>query len=162
MIAYILRVAGALRRAVLRAVGRGEGAAAVFAAWERSKRRRAREMPTEQDALEVMFRGWYRLKELGWRDAIYCPKDGSSFLVVEPGSTGIHRAHYWGEWPTGTWFVEDGGDLYPSTPTLFKLIEGEPAPPRHPRDRIVRRKVLRRGKSGRKGLPPDQAGDGAA
>ena len=60
------------------------------------------------------------MKRLGWNDAIYCPKDGSLFLVIEPGSTGRHVAHYDGEWPKGTWWVHEAGDLWPSRPCLFK------------------------------------------
>lgn len=55
-------------------------------------------------------------------DAIYCPKDGSTFEIIEVGSTGIFRAHYHGEWPTGGWLAEDGGDLWPSHPCLFRLL----------------------------------------
>ena len=85
-----------------------------------AERRRAEEMPTEKDALTVMFEAYQRLKELGWREAVYCPKDGSSFWSVEPGSTDIHSTVYLGEWPDGNWWVEDGGDLWPARPALFK------------------------------------------
>lgn len=74
----------------------------------------------EKAALAKMFEGWYELKRLGWNDAIYCPKDGSTFLVIEPGSTGIHKAHYEGEWPKGRWWVHEAGDLWPSRPCLWK------------------------------------------
>lgn len=60
------------------------------------------------------------LKRLGWRDAVYCPKDGSPFDAIEAGSTGIHRCHYFGEWPNGHYFVEEAGDLWPSRPILFR------------------------------------------
>lgn len=88
---------------------------------------RLKHMPTEQDALRTMFAAYQRLKELGWNDAIYCPKDGSSFDVIEPGSTGIHRAHYSGDWPKGSWWVEDAGDLWPSRPILYRVTEAEKA-----------------------------------
>lgn len=68
--------------------------------WERAERRqkeRAERLPDEQTALKVMFDAYDRLKELGWSEAVYCPKDGSSFEVIEPGSTGIFRCHYDGE-----------------------------------------------------------------
>ena len=82
---------------------------------------RAKAMPDEQSAIEAMFSAWLRLKELGWGEAIYCPKDGSTFEVIEPGSTGIHDCHYEGEWPKGTYWVHDPqGDLYPSRPVLFR------------------------------------------
>lgn len=81
---------------------------------------RLREMPTEADALRVMFAAYTRLKELGWREAIYCPKDGSSFDVIEAGSTGVHRCHYQGKWPDGSWWIEEAHDLWPSRPILYR------------------------------------------
>lgn len=78
-------------------------------------------LPDEQSALRAMCEAFHRLKDFGWRDAMYCPKDGSSFDVIEIGSTGIHRCHYSGEWPTGSWLIEDAGDLWPSSPVLFRL-----------------------------------------
>ena len=83
---------------------------------------RADDMPTEQDAINAMFRAYLRLKELGWKEAIYCPKDGTPFLSIEPGSTGIGRTYYHGKWPTGSWFVAEAGDLWPSRPCLYKPI----------------------------------------
>lgn len=76
-------------------------------------------MPDEQAALNVLFGAWLRLKELGWQEAEYCPKDGSEFKVIEAGSTGFHDCVYLGEWPTGGWWVHDG-DTYPSRPILWK------------------------------------------
>ena len=100
---------------------------ALWAGAKAEKAKRATDMPTEQDAINAMNAAWQRLKELDWNDPIYCPKDGSSFDVVEAGSTGIHRAHYSGEWPNGSWLVEDGGDLWPSRPTLYRRTEAEKA-----------------------------------
>ena len=94
------------------------------AIWNHAKdqeAKRAKDMPTEQDALHAMFQAYQRLAELGWRNAIYCPKDGSTFNAIEAGSTGVHTAHYEGEWPTGSWLVHDEGDLWPSRPILFKM-----------------------------------------
>lgn len=100
---------------------RRDEAAAMLAEADRRQTERERTMPTEGDAIEALFDAWLRLKELGWREAIYCPKDGSWFDAVECGSTGIHRCHYSGQWPDGAWWVEDGGDLWPAHPTLFRL-----------------------------------------
>lgn len=99
---------------------RGE-AKAIIAAVEQEKAQRAANMPNEQTAIAVLFDAYERLKELGWKDAIYCPKDGSTFQVIEAGNTGIHKCHYQGKWPTGTWWVHGDGDLWPSRPILFKL-----------------------------------------
>lgn len=81
---------------------------------------RAEKMPDERAAILQMFEAVQRLKELGWNDAIYCPKDGSEFDAIEAGSTGIHRCHYEGKWPDGHWWVADNGDLWPSRPILFR------------------------------------------
>lgn len=83
---------------------------------------RVARMPDEKSALNTMHDAYTRLKDMGWNDAIYCPKDGSTFEIIECGSTGIFRAHYHGEWPNGSWWAEDGGDLWPSRPVLFRLL----------------------------------------
>ena len=88
-----------------------------------NRKKRAEDMPTEQDAINAMHGAYLRLRELGWRDAIYCPKDMSPFQVIEPGSSGIHDCSYWGEWPNGAWNIHSNGDLWPSRPCLFKLKE---------------------------------------
>lgn len=92
----------------------------IWSRAEHHQQRRAAAMPTEQDAINAMFEAWQRLKELGWSEASYCPKDGSWFDSVEPGSTGIHTTQYTGEWPNGSWWVSDGGDLWPARPTLWR------------------------------------------
>lgn len=100
------------------------------ALWEDTERRlaeRAVRLPDERSAIEAMFEAFDRLRELGWGEAIDCPKDGSSFHVIEPGSTGIHRAHYSGKWPDGSWWVEDDGDLAPSHPILYRLFPEDEA-----------------------------------
>jgi hypothetical protein len=98
--------------------------------WEDSERHiaeRAKKLPDVKTALAAMFEAYDRLRELGWQDACYCPKDGSSFEVIEPGSTGIFRGHYAGTWPSGTWWVEAENDLYPSRPILFRLYPEDEA-----------------------------------
>jgi hypothetical protein len=49
-------------------------------------------MPDEQTAVRMLFEAFQRLKELGWKEACYCPKDGSEFQAIEAGSTGFHRS----------------------------------------------------------------------
>lgn len=93
---------------------------AMLARIELSTEQRRAAMPDEQSAINAMFNAWQRLKEFGWNDAIYCPKDGSTFSVLESGSTGIHAAHYQGDWPTGGWLIHAEGDLWPSRPVLYK------------------------------------------
>lgn len=77
----------------------------------------------EQAALLKLFDAYQELKRLGWNDAIYCPKDGSMFLSIEVGSTGAHRTHYDGAWPTGTWWIHEADDLWPARPVLWKPLE---------------------------------------
>jgi len=98
-------------------------AEALMALVDAATAKRAVDMPDEQSAIRAMFRAWQRLKELGWNDAIYCPKDGPTFKVIEAGSTGIFDCYYSGEWPDGYFMTSDGTDVYPSSqpPILFKL-----------------------------------------
>ncbi len=97
------------------------------------KRARADKMPNEKSALKQMSEAFTRLKELGWKEAIYCPKDGSTFKAIEAGSTGIHEScHYSGEWPKGMWWISAAGDLWPSRPILFKPNTGRPDVPPQP------------------------------
>lgn len=62
---------------------------------------RVASMPTTRDALRATLDAVQRLKELGWREAIYCPKSGNPFAVCQVGSTGIWTGHYRGDWPDG-------------------------------------------------------------
>lgn len=95
---------------------------AIWKEYDKSKAKRTADMPTEQDAINVMFEAWQRLKELGWREAMYCPKDCSTFDVIEAGSAGIHKCHYEGKWPDGSWWVHgECGDLWPSAPILYRV-----------------------------------------
>lgn len=67
------------------------------AIWDRVKQideERAAQMPTARDALSVLGGAVDRLKTLGWRDARYCPRDGSPFAVCEIGSTGMWSAFF--------------------------------------------------------------------
>lgn len=99
---------------------------AIWESAERAQKERAERMPDEQSAIRALWDAYQRLRELGWNDPVYCPKDGSHFKVIEPGSTGIHDANYNGEWPKGSWWVYDG-DIWPSRPVLFKLYPEDQA-----------------------------------
>ena len=74
----------------------------------------------ETGLLEKMNDCYRGLKEFGWDEAVYCPKDGTRFLAIEAGSTGVYPCTYQGEWPNGTWWTEAHGDLWPSRPILWK------------------------------------------
>ena len=74
----------------------------------------------EVKLLEQMNDAIEGLKACGWKEAIYCPKDGTRFLAIEAGSTAVFQCYYQGEWPHGSWWVEAHGDLWPSRPVLWK------------------------------------------
>lgn len=100
---------------------------AMWKAAEAAEAKRAADMPDEQAAIRTLHDAWLRLKELGWRESMYCPKDGSLFKVIEAGSTGIFDCSYRGKWASGHFLIHDGGDLWPSHPILFKLLPGDQA-----------------------------------
>lgn len=77
-------------------------------------------MSKEQELLKAMCSAYHALQKLGWKEIIYCPKDGSVFSAIEPGSTGIHDCFYQGTWPDGHWYIVDEHDMYPSHPILWK------------------------------------------
>lgn len=93
---------------------RAEGDA-LWACAERNRKGREERMPDDKAAISALFDAWQRLKELGWNDPSYCPKDGTRFKVIELGSTGIFDCSYSGEWPKGHYMVEDEHDVYPTS-----------------------------------------------
>lgn len=102
----------------------------LMAACDAAKAKRLVDMPDETAALLHLMEAFTRLKELGWREAIYCPKDGTPMLAIEAGSTGQHPCRYYGEWPDGGW--TDGE--YNLRPILFKLS---------PEDEAARKEKMR-------------------
>jgi hypothetical protein len=96
-----------------------EEADALWKEAAKQQQDRADYMPSVDAALTLLTQAHQRLKELGWREAMYCPKDGTVFEIIEAGSSGIHRCHYDGEWPNG-WWVHADGDLCPSHPILWR------------------------------------------
>ena len=99
---------------------------ALWAGVEREDARRKALIPDEVAAIRLFFDAWLRLKELGWKEAYYCPKDGRSFEAIEAGSTGIHPCYYDGEWPTGYYMLGEGMDVGPSHPVLFRERKTNP------------------------------------
>ena len=94
---------------------------AIFAAVDAAKAKRAADMPTEEDAVRAMWSAFQRLRELGWTETTYRSSESrGSQRLIEPGSSDIHVGHYSGEWPTGSWWIEEAGDLWPSRPCLAK------------------------------------------
>ena len=93
----------------------------IMARIEASNKRRAELMPTEKDAAKMLFEAWYRLKELGWKETCYGPTN-QPVLVVEPGSSGLHKAIRHEPWPEKTWWSFDS-EMYPMNPCLFRPLE---------------------------------------
>ncbi len=87
---------------------------------EASKKETDYRSETEKATLQDMLAAFQRLTDEGWREACYCPKDGSLFLSISAGSTGVFPCRYQGEWPTGSYWAEAHGDLWPAHPILFK------------------------------------------
>jgi len=92
----------------------------LWAEAQGAQRTRAANMPTEQRAMNALFDAWYRLKELGWCEAMYAPRDGTLCEFIECGSTGIHRGHVN---ENGTIWLHDDGDIWPSNPVLFRKVQ---------------------------------------
>lgn len=79
----------------------------------------------DRPPIERLYSAWSDLKAQGWTEINYAPKD-AEIEIIEPGSTGIFRArwHSFGHKPLdscGCWFAEDGGDLWPSRPILWRI-----------------------------------------
>lgn len=94
----------------------------LMAEFKANKAKRAANMPTEQDAMLLMLEAHQRLLELGWKEAIYSPKDGTVFEALEAGCSVAGRCHYMGDWPSGGWWMHEAGDLWPSRPILWRPL----------------------------------------
>jgi hypothetical protein len=107
---------------------RAEGEALWQSAKE-AERLRAERMPDEQAAIHALCDAHQRLRELGWKEPQYCPKNGTNFKVIELGSTGIFDCYYQGEWPDGLYMVSDDRDIYPTSTgvAMFKLLPEDQA-----------------------------------
>jgi hypothetical protein len=92
-------------------------AAALWAAMKDAEAKRASDMPDITAALSVACGAIQRARDLGWREARYCPKDGAAIAIAELGSTGIWQGIYVGKWPDGHLMYADcatdvGGRLF--------------------------------------------------
>ena len=88
---------------------------------EEEKKNLAEKYPTTEDCLAAIAEINSRLVNLGWNNAIYCPKDGTRFEAIEFGCTAILDCWYDGEWPDGCWWVADDNDIAIGRPVLFRL-----------------------------------------
>lgn len=73
-----------------------EQAKAMWQQIEHEDAKRALALPSSLDCLKAMCSAEGRMKQLGWRDGRYCPRDGSAFAVCQVGSTGMWRG-YWSD-----------------------------------------------------------------
>lgn len=96
-------------------------------------RRAAAATVDKRPAIERLASVYMGLRNEGWREIMYAPKDGTEIEVIECGSTGIHRAR-WHSFKCdhslrncGCFFIAEAGDLWPSHPILFREIK--PTPP---------------------------------
>ncbi len=85
----------------------GEEATAIWKAIECQNAADEAAMPDTLAAMITLQRARERLQRLGWKEGIYCPKDGSNFAVMQYGSTGIFAGTYVGDWPTGDVWIAD-------------------------------------------------------
>lgn len=102
-------------------IATAEQANAIFAALKERDEDRAKRLPDHRAALDQASVARERLKTLGWRDGVHCPKDGTPFALIEWGSTGVHCGHYIGEWPDG--HIYCGDFLIEPKAVMFKPID---------------------------------------
>ncbi len=74
-------------------------------------------MPDERAAIRHAHDAYQRLVELGWREVASAPCDRSPLLLIEPGSTGIHRGFRDAE---RRFWIAEAHDLWPSRPMLYR------------------------------------------
>lgn len=93
----------------------------IIAASEAKELAMVAAMPTEQDAIDALFNTYQRLKQMGWKEMPgMAPLGTKSFLSITVGSTGQFVTLPMGE--RQSYFVEDGNDLWPATPILWKPL----------------------------------------
>jgi hypothetical protein len=82
---------------------------------------RAPHEPTaeERELLGAMFQAFRKLERLGWRESMYAPRDHSTFLAIEAGSTGIHECQCDRDGKFWAYY----GDVWPSHPILWKPLD---------------------------------------
>jgi len=49
--------------------------------------------PEETQFLAAMFQAYDDLRNLGWRESMYCPRDRSTVLLISAGTTGIFEGY---------------------------------------------------------------------
>lgn len=97
---------------------------AILAACDAAETKRTEAMPTEQDAVNTLWAAQERLKRLGWKDPTYAhelKQEGVEALLIELGSSGIHRGYYHAVNGRNVWWI--GPEGYPSHPCLVRRDE---------------------------------------
>ena len=99
-----------------------EQAKALWEGIEKTDAARKAQYPDSATAIAVLFDARHSLTtDHGWKEGIYCPKDGSHFAIITAGSTGIFSGYYLGEWPDGMVVMADE-TAHPEE-LLFKPID---------------------------------------
>lgn len=93
----------------------------LWASAKKAQAERAARLPTEDVCIAEISACFFRLQELGWRDAIYAPIDGSPLELIEAGSTGIHTGYRDDE--RRFWITDS--DTWPSRPILFRALTAQ-------------------------------------
>lgn len=81
------------------------------------------------DSITDFYKAYVALKDEGWQDAIYAPKDGTEIEIIEVGSTGIHKVAWssFDHQPLDTCGCFFGGaEGYPSHPVLWRRVPATP------------------------------------
>ena len=96
----------------------------LFGVTEEMRKMREETLPLEQDALDLVDFAVKRLQDLGFRDMIYGPKDGTVVEAWRIGCTSFYKCYYQGVWPAGNWYGvdPDDGDQWVDYPVMFRLI----------------------------------------
>lgn len=84
-----MRMADGSRKAMT-----AEEAKVLWDAIKTTQKNRAEHLPDARSCLTALYSAKERLRELGWRESTYCPRDGSVFAVCEIGSTGMWTAFF--------------------------------------------------------------------
>ncbi|KQZ49765.1 hypothetical protein ASD54_12575 [Rhizobium sp. Root149] len=103
-----------------------EQASSLLAACEQAQQERMARLPDTASCLSALCDADSRMRELGWRNGRYCPRDGSPFAVCQVGSTGMWAGH-WSEdgdkRPFATGYVIAADCVHRPSEVYFKPID---------------------------------------
>ena len=84
------------------------------------RKERAEHLPTTDHCTVALLQVMERLRELGWRDAEYAPRD-RSFNAIVLGGSGVHRCMWIGG-TTGGYFIEEAHAWWLARIVVWKEI----------------------------------------